>query len=113
MSKVALLVGVSEYQPGLPPLPSVIEDVDAMERVLRHPEIGGFNEVKVLRDPNTQELRIAIYNLFAERSPEDLVLFYFSGHGVKDQNRNLFLATPKTIKNQRGLVVPPTAVAAS
>ena len=113
MSRVALLVGVSEYQTGLPGLPSVLEDVGAMERVLQHPEIGGFDEVKVLRDPNTQDLRIAIYNLFAERSPEDLVLFYFSGHGVKDQNRNLFLATPETIKSQRGLVVPPTAVAAS
>ena len=113
MSKVALLVGVSEYQPGLPPLPSVIEDVGAMERVLHHPKIGGFDEVKVLRDPNTQDLRLAIYNLFAERSPEDLVLFYFSGHGVKDQNRNLFLATPETIKSQKGLVVTPTAVAAS
>ncbi len=113
MSKVALLVGVSEYQSGLPPLPSVLEDVGAMERVLQHPAIGGFDEVKVLRDLNTQDLRIAIYNLFAERNPEDLVLFYFSGHGVKDQNRNLFLATPETIKSPRGLVVPPTAVAAS
>ena len=113
MSKVALLVGVSKYQPGLPALPSVIEDVGAMERVLQHSEIGGFDEVKVLRDPSTQDLRIAIYSLFAERSPEDLVLFYFSGHGVKDQNRNLFLATPETIKNKKGLVVPPTAVAAS
>ena len=113
MSKVALLVGVSKYQSGLPPLPSVLEDVGAMERVLKHPEIGGFDEVKVLRNPKTKELEIAIYHLFAERSPEDLVLFYFSGHGVKDQNRNLFLATPETIKSQRGLVVPPTAVAAS
>ena len=79
MSKVALLVGVSEYQPSLPALPSVLEDVGAMERVLRHPEIGGFDEVNVLRNPETKELEIAIYNLFAERSPEDLVLFYFSG----------------------------------
>ena len=113
MLKVALLVGVSEYQSGLQLLPSAIEDVRAMERVLRHPEMGGFDEVEVLPNPITQELRIAIYNLFAERSPEDLVLFYFSGHGVKDQNLNLYLTTPETTKSQRGLVVPPTAVAAS
>ena len=113
MSKVALLVGVSEYQPGLQLLPSAIEDVRAMERVLQHPEMGGFDKVDVLSNPITQELRIAIYNLFAERSPEDLVLFYFSGHGVKDQNRNLYLTTPETTKSQRGLVIPPTAVAAS
>ena len=113
MKKVALLVGVSEYQPGLPPLPSAIKDVLAMQRVLQQKEMGGFDKVDVLTNPITQALRIEIYNLFAERSPEDLVLFYFSGHGVKDQNRNLYLATPETTKSQRGLVVPPTAVAAS
>ncbi len=113
MVKVALLIGVSEYQAGLQLLPSAIEDVRAMERVLQHPEIGGFDRVEVLPNPNTQAMRIAIYNLFAERSPEDLVLFYFSGHGVKDQNLNLYLTTPETTKNQKGLVVPPTAVAAS
>ncbi len=114
MKKVALLVGVSEYQPGLQPLPSAIEDVRAMQRVLQHPEMGGFDKVDVLTNPITQALRIEIYNLFAERSPEDLVLFYFSGHGVKDkQHYNLFLATPETIKDSKGSVVPPTAVAAS
>ena len=113
MNKVALLVGVSEYQPGLQSLPSAIADVRAMQRVLQHPEMGGFDKVEVLTDPTTQQLRIAIYDLFAERSPEDLVLFYFSGHGVKDQNRNLYLTTPETTKSHRGLVVPPTAVKAS
>ncbi len=113
MAKVALLVGVSEYQPGLQPLPSSIEDVKAMERVLKHPEMGGFDRVEVLSNPIVQDLRIAIYNLFADRRAEDLVLFYFSGHGVKDQNRNLYLTTPETVKNPKGLIVPPTAVKAS
>ena len=113
MKKVALLVGVSEYQPGLQPLPSAIEDVRAMQRVLQHPEMGGFDKVDVLANPNTKEMEIAIYYLFSNRNPEDLVLFYFSGHGVKDQNRNLYLTTPETTKSQRGLVIPPTAVAAS
>ncbi|MDJ0897646.1 MAG: caspase family protein [Xenococcus sp. MO_188.B8] len=113
MVKVALLIGISEYKLGLPILSSTVQDAQAMKEVLQHPEIGGFNDVKVLLNPNTQKLRIAIYDLFAERSPEDLVLFYFSGHGVKDQNRNLYLATPETCKSAKGLVVQPTAVAAS
>lgn len=113
MVKVALLVGVSEYQPGLAALPSAVQDAQALQEVLQNPEMGGFDDVNVLPNPNTQQLRMAIYDLFAERSPEDLVLFYFSGHGVKDQNRNLYLATPETRKNKKGLVVEPTAVAAS
>ena len=113
MVKAALLIGVSEYQLGLAPLPSAIADVRAMERVLQHPEQGGFDRVEVLPNPNTQAMSLAIYNLFAERSPDDLVLFYFSGHGVKDLNRNLYLTTPETKKNSRGAVVSPTAVAAN
>jgi branched-chain amino acid transport system substrate-binding protein len=33
--KVALLIGVSQYQPGLKPLPSTLKDVEALERVLK------------------------------------------------------------------------------
>ncbi|MGB7440135.1 MAG: GUN4 domain-containing protein, partial [Coleofasciculaceae cyanobacterium] len=82
-------------------------------RVLQHPEMGGFDEVEILTNPNAQDLRIAIYDLFAERHSEDVVLFYFSGHGVKDEHRNLYLTTPETRKSSRGVVVTPTAVAAS
>jgi uncharacterized caspase-like protein len=42
MTKVALLIGVSEYEPGLNRLPSAVKDVEAMQRVLAHPEMGGF-----------------------------------------------------------------------
>jgi uncharacterized caspase-like protein len=42
MAKVALLIGVSEYENGLNPLPGAVKDVEAMQRVLAHPEMGGF-----------------------------------------------------------------------
>ena len=35
MVKVALLVGVSQYKSGFQPLPSAIEDIQAMQRVLQ------------------------------------------------------------------------------
>ena len=114
MVKVALLVGVSEYE-GLDNLSSAVEDAQTMAEVLQDPDKGGFEpeQVKILTNPKTQELRTAIYDLFVERSREDLVLFYFSGHGVKDQNRNLYLTSAETRKNTKGLVVTPTAVQAS
>jgi len=34
MVKVALLIGVSEYEPGLNPLPAATKDVEAMRKVL-------------------------------------------------------------------------------
>lgn len=51
MLKIALLIGVSEYEPGLTTLPAATKDVEAMQRVLLHPEIGGFDDVKVLINP--------------------------------------------------------------
>jgi hypothetical protein len=58
MAKVALLIGISEYEPGLNPLPGSAKDVDAMQRVLAHPEIGDFAEtdIIVLKNPQRQEM---------------------------------------------------------
>ncbi|NDJ21379.1 SUMF1/EgtB/PvdO family nonheme iron enzyme [Nostoc sp. B(2019)] len=113
MAKFALLVGVSEYEPGLTPLPSASRDVEALKQVLIHPEMGGFAaaDVTVLTNPQRQMMETAIYKLFANRQKNDLVLFYFSGHGVKDENRNLFLSSGET-SLEHGRLVTPTAVAA-
>jgi uncharacterized caspase-like protein len=42
MKKLALLIGVSQYQPGLNALPGAVQDVKAMQRVLQHSEMGDF-----------------------------------------------------------------------
>ncbi len=114
MAKIALLIGVSEYQPGLNPLPAAVKDVEAMQRVLVNPEMGGFDkaDITVLKNPAPQEMQYAIYNLFADRQKDDLLLFYFSGHGIKDERGKLYLSTPTTRK-QNGRLVTPSAVAAS
>ncbi|NEO56292.1 MAG: Clp protease [Okeania sp. SIO3B5] len=112
MAKIALLIGVSEYLPEFPALPSAVKDVEAMKEVLGNSEMGGFDDIKVLQNSNRQQIEEAIYDLFADRNKDDVLLFYFSGHGVKSQQGNLFLATPKTRKDKRGIVTP-TAVAAS
>ena len=110
MAKVALLIGVSEYQPGLNPLPGSVLDVDALREVLVHPEMGGFAETYVLKNPQRQEMEDAIYQLFANCSRDDLLLFYFSGHGVKDERGQLYLANCNTRKDN-GQLVDSTAVA--
>jgi len=113
MGKVALLIGVSEYELGLNPLPGAKKDIEAMQRVLQHPEMGGFAEVKLLANPNRQEIDEGIETLFAGRDRNDLVLLYFSGHGIKDDSGKLYLATSKTRKDSHGELMMATAVAAS
>jgi hypothetical protein len=112
MVKVALLIGVSQYGPGFNQLPAAANDVEAMQRVLRHPDMGDFDDVQSLIDPDPQEMGTAIENLFGNGRRDDLLLLFFSGHGVKDESGNLYLATRATRKNERGGLIRSTAIAA-
>jgi formylglycine-generating enzyme required for sulfatase activity len=114
MAKFALLIGVSEYGAGIPPLPECVVDVDAMQRVLLDSEMGGFAEAKVIKDPLRQEMEDAIYQIFNNRNKDDLLLFYFSGHGMTDEDENkLYLANKDTYNKENGRVYEPSAVAAT
>ncbi len=96
MVKVALLIGVSNYE-GLNTLPAAIKDVEAMQRVLYEPEMGGFDQVQTLINPdNPTKTQQAIEELFSGRTKEDLVLLFFSGHGIKDSSGKLYFATHTT-----------------
>jgi formylglycine-generating enzyme required for sulfatase activity len=113
MAKIALLIGVSEYEPGLDGLPSAVNDVTAMQQVLTNPNMGEFVDaaVTVLSNPARQAMEDAIYNLFANRQRDDLVLLYFSGHGVVDDGGEFYFASRFTRK-EKGRLVPTTATAA-
>ncbi|MEH2450458.1 caspase, EACC1-associated type [Nostoc sp.] len=113
MAKVALLIGVSEYEPGLTPLPAATKDVEAMQRVLLNPQIGGFDDVTLLINPQRQAMEEAIETLFAGRQKDDLLLLFFSGHGIKDESGKLYFAARNTRKNSHGKLVETTTVAAS
>jgi tetratricopeptide (TPR) repeat protein len=115
MAKIALLIGVSEYEPGLNPLPAAVKDLDAMKEVLLHPDMGGFAEsdVVLLKNPERQAMEEAIETLFANRHKDDLVLLFFSGHGIKDDAGRLYLANSKTRKTPQGDLVRSSAVSAN
>jgi len=113
VGKFALLIGVSDSsEEDLPKLPSAIEDIRAMQAVMQDPKLGDFDSVKVLPNPMRQEMEEAIETLFANSKKEDLVLFYFSGHGITDEKGKLYLVTPQTRK-ERGNLIKATAVAAT
>ncbi|NCR75040.1 MAG: ABC transporter substrate-binding protein [Microcystis aeruginosa K13-06] len=113
MAKFALLIGVSEYSAGLRPISSAILDVEAMRRVLEHPDMGAFDQVTVLSNPDKGSMEKAVEVLFADRQRDDLVLLYFSGHGLKDQKARFFLSTRDTGRDQKGNFSLATALAAT
>ena len=112
MAKVALLIGVSEYEVGLNPLPASVKDVVAFERILKDSEMGDFDEVKTLTNPEPQAMQYEVETLFSGRSKDDFVLLFFSGHGIKDDNNNLYFATRITKKSAKGDLIRSTAVPA-
>jgi len=99
VKKTALLIGVSEYGESIPPLSSPLHDVEAMERVLKNPNLGNFTEVEKLLNPNSEAMKIAILNLFKNAEKDDLLLFFFSGHGMINDDNHLYLATRNTAKD--------------
>jgi branched-chain amino acid transport system substrate-binding protein len=114
MAKIALLIGVSEYSEGLRPISSAILDVEAMRRVLEHPDMGAFEQVTVLPNPDKGSMEKAVEVLFADRQRDDLVLLYFTGHGLKDQKARFFLSTRDTGRDQKGnFSLATTALAAT
>jgi len=115
VNKVALLIGVSEYNSGsgLESLPSAAEDVQAMQRVLLQSSEFTATNITVLINPEKHDVEEAIYQLFADRQKEDLLLFYFSGHGIKDETGKLYFSLPTTRKNQNGSLIKHTAIPAT
>ncbi|MFN7759416.1 MAG: caspase, EACC1-associated type [Pseudanabaena sp.] len=101
MGRYALLVGISNYTTDLNPLPSAVKDVAALKDVLIDPKIGGFaaTDVEVLTDVDETAIRRGISRLFANRKNDDLVLLYFSGHGVTDSRDDFYLSGISTDKN--------------
>ena len=112
MTKVALLIGVSEYGSGLNPLPGAVRDIEAVQQVLQ-PIKGGFDEVNLLSNPNPPVMREAIETLFSGRSKNDIVLLFFSGHIVQDNRGKLHFGTSITCKNPEGELIRVSAVPAT
>jgi hypothetical protein len=96
--KLALIVGNTEYTDGrLSRLVSPSADMASLADVLRSPDIGQFDEVRTLVNEPEAAARRELWSFFGgERRRDDLLLFYFSGHGVKDDHGALYLAFPDT-----------------
>ena len=95
--KFALIIGNSEYDDSeLARLKTPDADVAKLTDVLRCPEIGGFDEVAALADEPLVTVRRAIARFFAGKQRDDLLLLYFSGHGVLDDRGQLYLAVKDT-----------------
>lgn len=92
----ALLVASDRYDhPELSPLSTPSHDVAALARVLSDENIGDF-EVQLSVNEPAQKVRESIEDLFADRRPGDVLLLFFSCHGITDLNGQLYFAMTNT-----------------
>jgi formylglycine-generating enzyme required for sulfatase activity len=96
-SKFALVIANTEYQDaGFAKLTAPGKDAEEFAQVLRDPELTAFDDVQVLINESEGKTRRAIARFFAKRKRDDLLLLYFSGHGIRSEQGQLFLATKDT-----------------
>ena len=95
-TRAALVVAAYDFEdPKFQRLRSPARDVDALANVLADPAIGGFTVQSVVNQPNGVVQR-ELERFFSTRKPDDLLLVYFSCHGVKDSTGRLYFATTNT-----------------
>jgi uncharacterized caspase-like protein len=93
----ALIIGIDKYDDDFPNLQAPLQDAENLARVLKDPSIGAFDEVQI-------ELNESFATLYSKvgaflESPlnrQDLLLLYFSGHGIRDDYGKLYLAAKNT-----------------
>ncbi|HEU4398348.1 MAG TPA: caspase family protein, partial [Actinomycetota bacterium] len=101
-ARAALIVACDGYaDPKFSGLRAPVQDAQALSEVLSDPGVGDFQVRTLLNEPAFL-VNEEIEGFFAERRRDDLLLLYFSCHGVKDQSGRLYFATTNTKLSRLG-----------
>ena len=94
-----MLVGTPTYlDPGLPDIPVIGRNVPDLARALTDPGLGGFDAASCLvAPPNASLSEVGDLLSHGAREAEDLLLFYYCGHGLlSPRRRELYLSLAGT-----------------
>ncbi|MBE9098029.1 caspase family protein [Vacuolonema iberomarrocanum] len=110
--KFALLIGVADSVSGFKPLHCPLNGIAALRDILANPKIGGFDPANIshLPNPSVSQMRSAIGEMFSRCGHQDLVLLYFTGHGVTDEHGDFYFTTQETQTFENGSLNRGTAV---
>ena len=97
-ASAAVLIGSSTYKnPGLSPLPGVVNNIADLSAILADPALWGLpvDRISALLDRADNAELISVLSEQARRARDTFVV-YFSGHGLLTPKVDLVLATPAT-----------------
>lgn len=99
-NRFALVIGNSKYRDKhLANLQSPAADAEQFAEVLADPNVGAFTQVETLFNENSEVIEQAVERFFNNQQRDDLLLLYFSGHGVRNKSGQLFLAAYNTMRD--------------
>ncbi len=99
--KYALIIANTEYDdPGLAQLRAPGKDAEDFARVLNAQGFCAFDDVNLILNQPEHIVRGAIDEFFDQKRPDDLLVLYFSGHGVRDDLGALYLAVKNTSRTR-------------
>jgi hypothetical protein len=97
----ALLVGNSTFPEdphNLTELRGPVNDLPLLRDALTDSELGIFEpaDVRLLPERSKREITMAMDEFFARAQRDDVLLLYYTGHGRRDENDNLYLCARDT-----------------
>lgn len=94
--RLALLIGNTKFEnsKSFPPLRTPVNDVQDFAAALK--KYGDFEVFDMLIDATFETISQKIENLFSKAEQDDLILFYYSGHGFRGLDGRHYLVATNT-----------------
>ncbi|OLB81126.1 MAG: type VII secretion protein EccCb [Actinobacteria bacterium 13_2_20CM_2_71_6] len=95
--RLALLLANDYYEnTALSPLIAPRNDAEQLFNLLHDPEVGSFEPAEILVNRSKSDIERSVERMFKAAQPGDLLLLYYSGHGIRDAAGRLHLAVWNT-----------------
>lgn len=96
--RYACIFGVDTFvDSAIPQLVTPPQNVHDIATLLKNPEIGYFDDVQTLPSTSSRDdIEQGIEKLFENKKSDDLLLLYFSGHGLLDRRGRLYFPVHET-----------------
>ncbi len=109
--RYAIIIGINDYNDSaISALSKARNDAKAIGKILK--DIGQFDQVFVMTDdverndpehlyPTKLNIEEKIESVLRFTTPEDMIVFFFSGHGISDYDENGYLVTVDTVADKK------------
>jgi tetratricopeptide (TPR) repeat protein len=95
--RLALLIGNGSYH-HWEHFGKSAANVNALGQALLNPYIGAFDDVQILIDGSVETIKKAVNTFVSGKKPDDTILLYFTGHGMRSNQGQWFFVCEETPK---------------